>query len=85
MRTASRATILLLVILFTTPPSSFGLDRLAEILAAMEDAGDRLETLSADFEQTNRDHILEEEETSTGKLFFQVPGRIRWEYAVPVR
>ena len=83
MKTASRATILLLLVLFATPPPSFGLDRLAEILAVMKEAGDRLETLAADFEQTNRDHILEEEETSSGKLFLQVPGRIRWEYAPP--
>ena len=51
----------------------------------MDEASDRSESLSADFEQSNRDHIQEEEETSTWKLFFQVPGRIRWEYAFPVR
>ena len=71
------------VIVFFTASSSFGLDRLEEILAAMSKAGDSLETLAADFEQTNRDHILEEEEKSSGKLYMKVPGNIRWEYAPP--
>ena len=76
-------TGLLLLILLPVPASSFALDRLGEILAAMQSAGDRLQTLTADFQQTNRDHILEEEETSSGKLFLQVPGQIRWEYGPP--
>ncbi|HEX9726615.1 MAG TPA: outer membrane lipoprotein carrier protein LolA [Vicinamibacteria bacterium] len=80
---AARASILLLLILFTAPAPSFPIDRLGEILAAMQSAGDRLQTLTANFQQTNRDHILEEEETSSGKLFLQVPGRIRWEYGPP--
>jgi outer membrane lipoprotein-sorting protein len=75
--------ILLLAIVLATPAPSFALDRLAEILAAMQSAGDRLQTLTANFQQTNRDHILEEEETSSGKLFLQVPGQIRWEYDPP--
>ena len=72
-------------LLLVTASSSFALDRLEEILAAMGKAGDRLETLAADFEQTNRDHILEEEEKSSGKLYMKVPGNIRWEYAPPDR
>ena len=70
-------------LLLATANSSFALDRLEEILAAMGKAGDSLETLAADFEQTNRDHILEEEEKSSGKLYMKVPGNIRWEYAPP--
>lgn len=74
---------LLLLTLLATPKPSFALDRLGEILAALREAGDRLQTLAADFLQTNHDYILEEDETSSGKLFLQVPGRIRWEYAPP--
>jgi len=70
-------------LLLVTASSSFALDRLEEILAAMGKAGDRLETLAADFEQTNRDHILEEEEKSSGELYMKVPGNIRWEYDPP--
>lgn len=76
-------TFALLAVLFATPVSSFAIDRLAEVLAAMKEAGDQLQTLTADFQQTNRDYILEEEETSSGRLFLQVPGQIRWEYAPP--
>lgn len=74
------ATLALLLV--TASPSS-GLDRLGEILAALGKAGDSLETLTAEFEQTNRDHILEEEEKTSGKLYMKVPGQIRWEYAPP--
>ena len=78
-----RNLILPLVLLVWSTTSSFAIDRLDEILASMKEAGDRLETLTADFEQTNRDHILEEEEATSGKLYLRVPGQIRWEYAPP--
>ena len=58
-------------------------ERLDEILAEMEKAGAELETLSADFEQTDYDTILEDQELSTGKLYLEVPGRVRWEHVEP--
>ena len=58
-------------------------ERLDEILAAMEKAGAELETLSADFEQTDYDAILEDQELSTGKLYLEMPGRVRWEHVEP--
>jgi len=58
-------------------------DRLSEVLEAMEKAGNELQTLSAEFEQTDHDYILEDEDVSSGKLFVEIPGRIRWEYAPP--
>jgi outer membrane lipoprotein carrier protein len=57
--------------------------RLDEVLSAMGDAGNRLRSLSADFVQTDHDFILGDDEVSTGKLFMQIPGRIRWQYAPP--
>lgn len=57
--------------------------RLDEILAEMKKAGDRLQTLSADFQQTDYDFILKDQETSQGKLYLKVPGRLRWETAPP--
>ncbi len=57
--------------------------RLDEILAEMKKAGARLTTLSADFEQTDHDFILKDEETSKGKLYLKVPGRLRWETEPP--
>ncbi|MGH9322152.1 MAG: LolA family protein [Vicinamibacteria bacterium] len=58
-------------------------DRREEVLAEMAKAGDSLKTLTADFEQTDHDHILGDQEVSTGELYLSVPGRIRWEYAPP--
>ncbi len=58
-------------------------DRLAEVLTEMETAGNALKTLSATFTQTDHDFILEDEEKSTGTLYVELPGRIRWEYAPP--
>lgn len=57
--------------------------RLDEILTEMEEAGDQLETLSADFVQTDYDAILEEKDVSYGKLYLRVPGRVRWEHVEP--
>ena len=58
-------------------------ERLDQILAEMDKAGEKLETLSADFEQTDYDAILEDREFSTGKLYLQIPGRVRWEHVEP--
>jgi len=58
-------------------------ERLEEILAEMEKAGEELATLSADFQQTDYDAILEDEEVSTGKLYLEVPGKVRWEHTQP--
>lgn len=58
-------------------------DRLDEVLAEMDKAGKRLKTMIADFQQTDHDFILKDQEDSRGKLYLAVPGRIRWEYAPP--
>ena len=58
-------------------------DRLDEVLKEMKAAGEGLKALTADFRQTDHDFILGDEETSEGKLYLAVPGRIRWEYAPP--
>ncbi len=58
-------------------------ERLDEILAEMGKAGKRLKTMTADFVQTDHDHILKDQEETRGKLYLAVPGRIRWEHAPP--
>ncbi len=58
-------------------------ERLDEILAEMQKAGDELKTLSADFEQKDYDAILEDQEVSIGKLHLEMPGRVRWEHLEP--
>ncbi len=58
-------------------------ERLTEVLAALKSAGESLQTLAARFRQTKHDHILSEDSVVTGRLYYQVPGRIRWEYDPP--
>jgi outer membrane lipoprotein-sorting protein len=58
-------------------------DRLDEVLAEMAKAGKRLETMTADFIQTDHDFLLKDQEETRGKLYLAVPGRIRWEHAPP--
>ncbi|GMR23948.1 MAG: outer membrane lipoprotein chaperone LolA [Acidobacteriota bacterium] len=58
-------------------------ERLDQILAEMQKAGDALKTLSADFEQTDYDAILEDRDVSRGKLYLEPPGRVRWEHVEP--
>ena len=58
-------------------------DRLDEILAEMQKAGGELETLAANFEQTDHDFVLEEADVSNGRLYLRLPGRIRFEHLSP--
>jgi outer membrane lipoprotein carrier protein len=60
-----------------------GAERVAEILAAMKAAGERLQTMAARFEQKKHDHVLDEYEVAAGKLYLRVPGNLRWEYDPP--
>jgi outer membrane lipoprotein carrier protein len=63
-------------------PSALG-DRLDEILSEMAQAGERLKTLEARFDQNNHDHILDMDEAASGRLYVKLPGNIRWEYEPP--
>ncbi|TDI48046.1 MAG: outer membrane lipoprotein carrier protein LolA [Acidobacteria bacterium] len=58
-------------------------DRLDEILAEMQKAGAELKTLAANFEQTDHDFILDEDDVSKGRLYLRLPGRIRFEHLSP--
>ena len=64
-------------------PAGAASDRLDEVLAEMQKAGAELETLAANFEQTDYDFILEEEEVTQGLLYLRLPGRIRFEHVSP--
>jgi outer membrane lipoprotein carrier protein len=87
----NRAGIIEVSFLLAVVSTSFALgaspadERLDEILTAMKTAGERLDTLQAVFEQTDHDHILDMDESSSGMLYVKVPGRIRWEYEAPAR
>ncbi len=53
------------------------------VLAALEQQGRRLVTMRAEFEQTRTNVVLDEKETTSGKVLLQVPGRFRWDYTRP--
>jgi outer membrane lipoprotein carrier protein len=75
--------ISLLALSLVAPASAAFGERLDEILSEMEKAGEQLETLSADFQQTDFDAILEDEAVSSGKLYLELPGKVRWEHVEP--
>ena len=58
-------------------------ERLDEILAEMDKAGNQLRTLTADFKQTDHDAILQDQDVSHGKLYLEMPGSVRWEHVAP--
>ncbi len=53
------------------------------VLAALEQQGRQLVSMRADFEQTRTNVVLDETETTSGKVLLQVPGRFRWDYVRP--
>jgi outer membrane lipoprotein carrier protein len=71
-----------LVASLSTPPCLAN-ERLDAVLSAMKAAGDELKTLQAKFDQNSHDFILEMDEKTTGELFVEIPGKIRWEYGLP--
>lgn len=55
----------------------------AAVLAALEQQGRQLVSMRANFEQTRTNVVLDEKETTSGKVLLQVPGRFRWDYLRP--
>jgi outer membrane lipoprotein carrier protein len=55
----------------------------SKVLAALAKSGAELRTMRAGFEQTKVLTLLDESETSRGKVLLQVPGRLRWDYLAP--
>lgn len=54
-----------------------------QVLSALAKAGAELRTMRAEFEQTKLLTLLDESESSRGKVLLQVPGRLRWDYVAP--
>lgn len=57
--------------------------RVTSLLARLEKASAEVTTLSGDFTQKSRIKLFKQELSSTGRMYFQRPRRIRWEYLVP--
>lgn len=74
-------TIVLLALSLVASPVDA--QRLDEVLAEMDKAGKGLRTLTADFQQTDHDSILQDQDVSHGKLFVEMPGSVRWEHVEP--
>jgi outer membrane lipoprotein-sorting protein len=58
-------------------------DTAEQVLAALAQSGRALKTMRAQFEQTKTLTLLQEQESSRGKVLLQVPGRFRWDYLTP--
>jgi len=68
---------LALLVLAAAPPDP------APILRKLETAGRALKTLKADFAETKVLLLLDEKQETRGRVFLQVPGRLRWDYVAP--
>lgn len=55
----------------------------AAVLAALEQQGRQLVSMRASFEQTRTSVVLDETESTSGRVLLQVPGRFRWDYLRP--
>jgi outer membrane lipoprotein carrier protein len=53
------------------------------VLKKLETAGRALKTLKADFSETKVLVLLDEKQETQGRVFLQVPGRLRWDYLAP--
>jgi outer membrane lipoprotein carrier protein len=53
------------------------------VLASLEQAGRRLETMQADFVETKVLVLLDERQQTRGHVYLRVPGRLRWSYTAP--
>lgn len=66
-------------------PSTPAAAELAEVLQRMADAQKKLETMTASFTQEKTMELLAEPSVSRGKLTYEAPSRILWEYEEPDR
>ena len=60
-------------------------EKLAALLERFGSFQKGLKTLQADFVQTRNSSLLAHESVSRGRLFFEAPDQIRWEYESPLR
>ncbi len=58
-------------------------DPAATVLRSLEDAGRRLHTMQAEFQETRVNLILDERTETRGRVCLEVPGRLRWDYVKP--
>jgi outer membrane lipoprotein carrier protein len=67
----------------TTARRTDGGREVASLLAELERGARDVRTLAGEFTQRNRSKLFKKELRSSGRLYFQRPRRIRWEYREP--
>lgn len=58
-------------------------DKLNEIMKKVEGVSSSINTLECDFKEVKSIAVLEEEQISSGKMYYQKADKIRWEYLSP--
>ena len=67
-------------------PNEAGLpagERIERLIERIRWEQSRIETLHATFEQVRESELLQEPETSTGELWYRLPGSVLWDFAEP--
>jgi outer membrane lipoprotein carrier protein len=64
------------------PPTLFAQD-IETIVARVQEKYEKVSTLSAGFVQETYIKTLDKREVAEGKVYFQKPGRMRWDYTAP--
>jgi outer membrane lipoprotein carrier protein len=80
---ATLATILPMLALTLAGPLPAAAERPGPLLRCVQERYGALRDLSASFAQESRVASLGRPRSRTGRIFFQAPGRMRWEYAGP--
>jgi outer membrane lipoprotein carrier protein len=73
--------VLVALLLCATPAAAAAPDQ--ALLDRIDAAAKQTRTLSAEFTQKNRMKLFRKELQQKGRLFFQAPRQIRWEYTAP--
>ncbi|HEY7956704.1 MAG TPA: outer membrane lipoprotein carrier protein LolA [Polyangia bacterium] len=78
-----RALALATALVFALPAWAAPAPKLDVLLAKLQASSKQVRTLSGEFTQRNRIKLFKQELRSRGRLYFQAPRRIRWEYTEP--
>lgn len=76
--------LLLFLSLNLTAQEKLSNEEKAEFQAEMMTKANNLETLEADFVQTKKMDMIMENAVSRGKLYYQNPEKLKWEYTKPL-
>lgn len=81
--TAFAGLALASVLCVSLPARAAPAPSLQVLLSRLVQASQTVHTLSGEFTQRNRIKLFKQELTSSGRIYFEAPRRIRWEYLAP--